>query len=268
MADTELIQAERDAVAVLGLLAHCWIRFDSPVPFPGDSATSHVAGLNIHGALIDHVDGDVLGLASNSIHADGSPVQHAEQRVLREAIDALAAKRPRKAHESIERYYRTQMFMAEGATPRDFLDGGATLYTTLEPCPMCATTALVCRVKRLVYIIPDDKYGGAWTYVKDRFYSADPSTYLPASIGEHGSGWADEVGALHARLCLRAKELKSSGVRDTHVLDHCRSELEEAFNMILATNPGDLVSLQQGDRRNARSLAGFKRRLGMPSLEA
>ena len=85
-APTKLLQAERDALACLGLFAHAYTRFDVPVKFPKESANSHVHGLNIYSTIVDNVDGETLAVEKNSIHADESPVQHAEQKSLRAAI--------------------------------------------------------------------------------------------------------------------------------------------------------------------------------------
>ncbi len=38
---------------------------------------------------------------------------------------------------------------------------GATLYSTLEPCPMCAGAMLQFRIARLVYGAPDLRFGAA-----------------------------------------------------------------------------------------------------------
>ena len=40
---------------------------------------------------------------------------------------------------------------------------GCTLYSTLEPCPMCAGAAHAARISRLVYAAPDHKAGYAGT---------------------------------------------------------------------------------------------------------
>jgi tRNA(adenine34) deaminase len=40
---------------------------------------------------------------------------------------------------------------------------GCTLYSTLEPCPMCAGAAHAARIDRLVYATPDPKAGYAGT---------------------------------------------------------------------------------------------------------
>ena len=36
-----------------------------------------------------------------------------------------------------------------------------TIYSTLEPCPMCAGALMLCRLKRLVYGAVDSKFGAA-----------------------------------------------------------------------------------------------------------
>lgn len=262
---TVLIQAERDALACLALFANAFARFDVPVVYSNESAPSHVLGLNIHAAVIDSPDGEVLALDRNTIHSDGSPLQHGEQRALRTAIARVAAKRPRRPDQAIEGYYRSSMFMGKGSTPEDFLNVGATLYTTLEPCPMCASTTLVCRVKRVVYLLPDQKYGGAWGMLKQKFYPTDESQYAQLTVVGSGSAFADKVGGLYARVLGKADALRQQGVRDTHFLDFCRDELAEAFEMLRAATRADLASVAAGDARNADTLAGFQRALNMQS---
>ena len=36
-----------------------------------------------------------------------------------------------------------------------------TLYSTVEPCPMCAGALVLCRVKNLVYGVTDSKFGAS-----------------------------------------------------------------------------------------------------------
>ncbi len=42
---------------------------------------------------------------------------------------------------------------------------GATLYVTLEPCPMCAGAILNSRISRIVYGSPDTRFGGCGTTI-------------------------------------------------------------------------------------------------------
>jgi tRNA(adenine34) deaminase len=86
------------------------------------------------GAIVVH-DGAVVGTGINTREADADPTGHAEINALREAC--------RRANR-----WRVD---------------GATLYVTLEPCPMCAGALVNTRVARLVYGAADPKAGAART---------------------------------------------------------------------------------------------------------
>ncbi len=78
------------------------------------------------------VRGDrVVAAGRNLVIASGDPTAHAEVMTLRAAAAALGT--------------------------RDL--SGATLYTTLEPCPMCAAAACWARVARVVCGAPDRRFG-------------------------------------------------------------------------------------------------------------
>ena len=177
--DLALFRAERDALAFLGVISSLHLRFDPPISAPdvNQSQPTHFHGLNVHALIIDNADGEVLALEQNQIHAHQSPVEHGEQRALRAAIARVGQKRPRGTATTVEDYYRSQLFYGDGAEEADFLKQGATIYTSLEPCPMCATTILVCRVKRTVFLLRDHTFGGAWTIIKDKFYDRFKLTY-------------------------------------------------------------------------------------------
>lgn len=78
------------------------------------------------------VEGEVVAAAGNERERRHDPTAHAEMLVLREAASKLGGWRLREA----------------------------TLYVTLEPCPMCAGAIVLARIKRLVYG-PDDPKAGA-----------------------------------------------------------------------------------------------------------
>ena len=86
------------------------------------------------GAVVARGD-DVLAVAANEREATGDPTAHAELLAIRQAAAALGSWR----------------------LP------GCTLYSTLEPCPMCAGAAHAARLRRLVYAAPDPKAGYAGT---------------------------------------------------------------------------------------------------------
>jgi tRNA(adenine34) deaminase len=87
------------------------------------------------GACIVADDGQILAIAGNRTITNNDPTAHAEIIALREA----AAK--------IGNYRLT----------------GTTIYTTIEPCAMCAGALVNARVKRLVYGAADEKYGAVET---------------------------------------------------------------------------------------------------------
>ncbi len=77
------------------------------------------------------LDGVIVGGAHNAPIALADPTAHAEILALREAGQKLGN-------------YRLT---------------GATLYVTVEPCPMCCGAALHARLARVVYGAPDPKAG-------------------------------------------------------------------------------------------------------------
>lgn len=84
------------------------------------------------GAVLVDGQGQILAEAGNNCIAAADPSGHAEMRTLR-----LAATRLNN--------YRLP---------------GATLYVTLEPCPMCAALLVHARITRLVFGATDPKGGG------------------------------------------------------------------------------------------------------------
>lgn len=79
--------------------------------------------------------GRVVGAAGNRREAAGDPTAHAEILAVREAAATLGSWRLK----------------------------GATVYVTLEPCPMCAGALVAARVERLVFGAADPKAGACGT---------------------------------------------------------------------------------------------------------
>jgi tRNA(adenine34) deaminase len=80
-------------------------------------------------------DGRIVGRGRNARESRRDPTAHAEVLALQEAA------------RSLQRWRLS----------------GATVYATLEPCPMCAGALVNARVDRLVYAVPDPKAGAAGT---------------------------------------------------------------------------------------------------------
>ncbi|XXY31436.1 nucleoside deaminase [Sorangium sp. So ce233] len=87
------------------------------------------------GALIVDANGAVLARGRNRREIDRDPTGHAE-------VDALRAAARQLGRWRLE---------------------GATVYATLEPCPMCAGALVNARIARLVYGCPDPKAGAVDT---------------------------------------------------------------------------------------------------------
>ncbi|MGM9924183.1 MAG: tRNA adenosine(34) deaminase TadA [Bacillus sp. (in: firmicutes)] len=83
------------------------------------------------------LEGEVVARAHNLRESEQSATAHAELRAIEEACNKLGT-------------WRLE---------------GATLYVTLEPCPMCSGAIILSRVKRVVYGAADPKAGCAGTFM-------------------------------------------------------------------------------------------------------
>ena len=88
----------------------------------------------IGACLVDEA-GEMIAAGFNRTITDRDPTAHAEIIVLREAAKTIGN-------------YRLT---------------GTTLYTTIEPCVMCAGALVNARVKRLVYGAADERFGAVET---------------------------------------------------------------------------------------------------------
>ncbi|MCL4114189.1 UNVERIFIED_CONTAM: hypothetical protein GTU68_042168 [Idotea baltica] len=109
------------------------------------------------------VDGKVVAAAHNERELRGDPTAHAEVLALRAAAEAVGSSR---------------------------LDG-ATLVSTLEPCPMCAGAALMSRVGRVVFGAEDPKTGSLGSLYN---FGADPRLHHEFQV--KARVMQDECGAL------------------------------------------------------------------------
>jgi len=88
------------------------------------------------GACIVDENDDLLSSAFNRTISDNDPTAHAEILALRAAAQKIGN-------------YRLV---------------GSTVYTTIEPCAMCAGALVNARVKRLVYGAHDERFGAVRTH--------------------------------------------------------------------------------------------------------
>lgn len=87
------------------------------------------------GACLIDSQGKLLAIAGNRTISDSDPTAHAEILVLREAA------------RKIGNYRLTE----------------TTVYTTIEPCAMCAGALVNARIKRLVFGAQDERFGAVET---------------------------------------------------------------------------------------------------------
>lgn len=76
-------------------------------------------------------DGEAIAFAHNTVEHGEDPTAHAEILAITQAAAAVGN-------------WRLE---------------GCTLYVTKEPCPMCSGAAIMARVQRVVYAVPDPKMG-------------------------------------------------------------------------------------------------------------
>jgi len=114
------------------------------------------------GAVVIH-EGRVIGRGHNLRERLSDPTAHAEIIALTAASEALGS-------------WRLE---------------GATIYVTLEPCPMCAGALVNARMDRLVYGAPDPKAGACGT-----LYEIPTDPRLNHRLKVTGGVRAEEGGAL------------------------------------------------------------------------
>jgi tRNA(adenine34) deaminase len=115
------------------------------------------------GALVVAADGRIVGEGYNRPVAAHDPTAHAEILALRAAGAALAS-------------YRL---------------GGATLYVTLEPCPMCLAAMVHARIARVVFGAWDPRRGAAGSA-----FDLTRSRALNHAVDAFGGVLAEECSAL------------------------------------------------------------------------
>lgn len=125
-------------------------------------------------------DGRIVGIGRNRREQDADPVAHAEIVALRDACRG---------------------------TGRWRVDG-ATLYVTLEPCPMCAGAIVNARVARLVYGAADPKAGAART-----LYSICDDARLNHRVSVHAGVLAQPCAAILSDFFRQARARPRPEVR-------------------------------------------------------
>ncbi len=253
-----IFKAEKDALCFLGLMSNMYKYFDDQFIGP-DKVPTHTHGLNIHALVVDNLTGVVLGLQQNGIHAANNPLLHAEQLTLKEAIEEKNILNPRDpATTSVETYYRN--FLFNDNYSYDALKAGATIYTTLEPCPFCTGALLVSRMKRIVFVTPDSTYGNS-------FYSLWPSYYKKYDI--HYEQMSIDVLSgseivTSTRIFLQnilTKINSQVGVPGTLYFDTMKPDLEIIYSYFISLDDKKLITTGSELLLNTTLLNALKSRI-------
>ena len=130
------------------------------------------------GACLIDKNGELLAVAGNRTITDNDPTAHAEILVLREAA------------RKIGNYRLTE----------------TVIYTTIEPCAMCAGALVNSRIKRLVYGARDERFGAVETH----FRICDNSS-LNHRIEITSDVLADECRALMQTFFRAKRDAKKLG---------------------------------------------------------
>lgn len=129
------------------------------------------------GAIVVSAEGNILAAEANRTIKNIDPTAHAEILALRTAAIRI-------------NNYRLV---------------GATVYTTLEPCAMCAGALVNARVARVVFGAKDERFGGAVTH-----FGICDSGVLNHKVEVTGGVLADECRELLQEF-FRSKRTASTG---------------------------------------------------------
>lgn len=144
------------------------------------------------------VAGQIVGRGMNSVIRDGDTTAHAEIVALRETFRAI-------------NNYRVP---------------GATIYTTVEPCAMCAGAIIHARLSRVVWGAPDLKFGAAGSVI-DLFAEPRLSHHVRGVLG---GVFADESALRLRTFFAGRRELPAT--------------TKPEFKVKTATWPDDMATLK------------------------
>ena len=232
---------------------------------PRTTEFTHYDGLNIQALVIHNETGAVLSIAKNAIHESEDPTRHAEPSALHGALIRMHELYPRASGTTVEDYYRSHLFYASGKDEYDYARRGCSLYTTLEPCPMCASTLCVARMKQVVFVIDDKKYGGGFLLVQQQFYKSYDLRYRQLGLTNSVSPLIDAAEIIRADILTEVARLRAQGVQDIWFLDRLHANLAAALDLLVRTTETDLVTTADERVANAVTLSDLKRLCRLPS---
>lgn len=117
-----------------------------------------------------------------------------DEAVLGEAVLGEGWNRPIGSHDPTAHAEVLALRAAAGAVG-DYRLGGATLYVTLEPCPMCAAAIAHARIARLVFGAWDPRQGAAGSV-----FNLVATDAMNHRVDAFGGVLSEECGALLRRF--------------------------------------------------------------------
>ena len=150
------------------------------------------------------VAGQIIGRGRNGVIRDGDITAHAEVVALRDTFRAI-------------NNYRVP---------------GATIYTTVEPCAMCAGAIIHARVSRVVWGAPDLKFGAAGSVI-NLFAEPRLNHHARAVVG----GVFADQSALRLKTFFASKRALPSALAAS-------ATMKPEFKIKTATWPDDMATLK------------------------
>lgn len=147
------------------------------------------------GAVIVDGSGTVIASSRNKVESRKDPTAHAEINCIRDAAE----------------YFDNWRLL------------DCTLYTTLEPCPMCMSAANAARIKKVVFAANDPRLGAAGGGYLNMLSNSNPHPFHNVDI--HGGIMADDSKQLMQRF-FRNKREKNSNDDGNNILISRDTEIE------------------------------------------
>ncbi|MFC5602650.1 nucleoside deaminase [Sporosarcina koreensis] len=141
------------------------------------------------GAILVDDKFNVIAQGRNRVHTNKDATAHAEIKVIREAGEAI-----------FDAKIHNKTF---------------TLYSSLEPCPMCTGGILLAKIQRVVWLLNDDLGFGAFQKMND------------AAIFEAKFNKIEMIAEPDADLKNRQLELMRQWERNTNHVSNLRSAIHE-----------------------------------------
>ncbi len=121
--------------------------------------------------------------------------------VARDGVILARAANHREESGDVSAHAEILAMRAAGAAAGDWRLEGATLYVTLEPCPLCISACRQARLDLVVWGAPDPRAGACGTVLD---LAEDPRLGPP--LAHRGGLYAEEAGTLLRRFFAKRRD--------------------------------------------------------------